>query len=106
MNTQSDFEDFFRLLESNRVEYMVVGGYAVAFHGYPRFTKDIDVFFAATEANAARLRDALVSRALMDRRCFSGTLAMSWSRRFETTYHIPTTGPRKSPQARDVFVRV
>ncbi len=61
MNTQSDFEDFFRLLESNRVEYMIVGGYAVAFHGYPRFTKDIDVFFAATEANAARLRDALVA---------------------------------------------
>jgi hypothetical protein len=42
MNTQSDFEDFFRLLESNGVEYMIVGGYAVAFHGYPRFTKDID----------------------------------------------------------------
>lgn len=61
MNTQSDFEDFFRLLESNRVEYMIVGGYAVAFHGYPRFTKDIDVFFAATESNAARLRDALVA---------------------------------------------
>ncbi len=61
MNTQSDFEDFFRLLESNRVEYMIVGGYAVAFHGYPRFTKDIDTFFAATEANAARLRDALVA---------------------------------------------
>jgi hypothetical protein len=46
MNTQSDFEDFLRLLESNRVEYMIVGGYAVAFHGFPRFTKDIDIFFA------------------------------------------------------------
>ena len=34
MNTQPDFEDFFRLLESNGVEYMVVGGYAVAFHGF------------------------------------------------------------------------
>jgi hypothetical protein len=33
MNTQSDFEDFFRLLESSRVDYLVVGGYAVAFHG-------------------------------------------------------------------------
>lgn len=38
MNTQSDFEEFFRLLESNLVEYMIVGGSAVAFHGYPRFT--------------------------------------------------------------------
>lgn len=61
MNTHSDFEDFFRLLESNDVEYMIVGGYAVAFHGYPRFTKDIDVFFDATPANAARLRAALVA---------------------------------------------
>jgi hypothetical protein len=61
MNTQSDFEDFFQLLESNRVDYMIVGGYAVAFHGYPRFTKDIDVFFDATDSNAARLRDALIA---------------------------------------------
>jgi hypothetical protein len=60
MNTHSDFEDFFRLLESNGVEYMIVGGYAVAFHGYPRFTKDVDVFFDATPANADRLRAALV----------------------------------------------
>ena len=61
MNTQPDFEDFFRLLESNGVESMVVGGYAVAFHGYPRFTKAIDVFFEASPANAARLRAALVA---------------------------------------------
>lgn len=42
MSTQSthpDFEDFLRLLEEQRVDYMIVGGYAVAFHGFPRFTK-------------------------------------------------------------------
>jgi hypothetical protein len=39
---------------------MIVGGYAVAYHGAPRFTKDIDVFFDATLANAGRLRAALV----------------------------------------------
>ena len=61
MNTQPDFEDFLRLLESNRVDYMIVGGYAVAFHGSPRFTKDLDIFFDALPGNAARLRDALVS---------------------------------------------
>jgi hypothetical protein len=61
MNTQSDFEDFFRLLESNRVDYLVVGGYAVAFHGFPRFTKDVDVFFDATPENASRLRTVLVA---------------------------------------------
>lgn len=47
MNTQPDFEDFFRLLQSHRVDYMIVGGYAVAYHGAPRFTKAIDVFFSS-----------------------------------------------------------
>jgi hypothetical protein len=60
MNTQSDFEDFLPLLESNRVEYMIVGGYAAAFHGFPRFTKDIDIFFARTRENSSRLQAALV----------------------------------------------
>jgi len=61
MNIHPDFEELLRLLEEQGVEYMVVGGYAVAYHGYPRFTKDIDVFFEMTEANAVRLRRALVT---------------------------------------------
>ncbi|NIA14721.1 MAG: hypothetical protein GWP08_11630 [Nitrospiraceae bacterium] len=61
MNTHPDFEELFRLLEENLVDYMIVGGYAVAFHGYPRFTKDIDIFFDASPANVARLREALIS---------------------------------------------
>ncbi|MHC4871733.1 MAG: hypothetical protein ACYTFY_07800 [Planctomycetota bacterium] len=40
MNIQQDFKELLELLEKNNVEYMIVGGYAVAFHGYPRFTKD------------------------------------------------------------------
>jgi hypothetical protein len=60
MNIQPDFAEFLRLLETHRVEYMIVGGYAVAFHGFPRFTKDIDVFFENSDANVARLRLALV----------------------------------------------
>jgi hypothetical protein len=40
---------------------MIVGGYAVAFHGFPRFTKDIDVFFSDSAANLARLQEALVA---------------------------------------------
>jgi hypothetical protein len=59
MNIQPDFEELLRLLEENEVEYLVVGGYAVAFHGFPRFTKDIDVFFKASEENIAALRRAL-----------------------------------------------
>ncbi len=38
MNTHPDLEELLRLLEENDVEYMIVGGYAVAYHGYPRFT--------------------------------------------------------------------
>jgi hypothetical protein len=39
---------------------MIVGGYAVAYHGYPRFTKDIDIFFSDDPANLTRLQEALV----------------------------------------------
>lgn len=37
-----DFKEFIELLNKNNVKYLVVGGYALAFHGYPRYTKDID----------------------------------------------------------------
>jgi hypothetical protein len=60
MNTQPDFEDFLRLLEVHRVDYMIVGGYAVAYHGFPRFTKDIDIFFGDAGVNLVRLQAALV----------------------------------------------
>jgi hypothetical protein len=59
MNIQPDFEEFLRLLETHQVDYMIVGGYAVAFHGYVRFTKDIDIFFDSSLPNVERLRQAL-----------------------------------------------
>ena len=37
-----DFKEFIELLNKHNVKYLVVGGYALAFHGYPRYTKDID----------------------------------------------------------------
>lgn len=61
MNIHPDFEELLRLLEEHGVEYMIVGGYAVAYHGHPRFTKDIDVFFCVTDENAQRLRRALTA---------------------------------------------
>jgi hypothetical protein len=61
MNIQPDFEDFLRLLEDHRVDYMIVGGYAVAFHGYPRFTQDLDIFFETSWENVDRLRQCLVA---------------------------------------------
>jgi predicted nucleotidyltransferase len=59
MNIQPNFEEFLRLLEDHGVDYMIIGGYAVAFHGFPRFTKDIDIFYEASPANIARLCRAL-----------------------------------------------
>ena len=60
MITQPDFEELLRLLEAHDVEYMIVGGYAVAYHGYPRFTYDMDIFYNPTVDNVGRLRSALM----------------------------------------------
>ena len=52
---QSDLREFIELLNSLKVEYLVVGGHAVAFHGHPRFTGDIDLFIRTTHENVARM---------------------------------------------------
>jgi len=59
MNIQQDFEELLKLLEEHKVEYLIVGGYAVAFHGYPRFTKDIDIYYNISAINIQRLQKAL-----------------------------------------------
>lgn len=61
MRIQQDFEELLGLLEQNHVRYLIVGGYAVAFHGYPRFTKDLDIFFENTPENISRLQKALLT---------------------------------------------
>lgn len=66
MNTHPDFEELLRLLEEHSVSYMIVGGYAVAYHGYPRFTKDLDVFFDSSSDNIGRLREALIAFAFSE----------------------------------------
>jgi hypothetical protein len=60
MNTQQDFEELLRLLEEQKVEYLIVGGYAVAFHGFPRFTNDIDILYHRALENIINLQKALV----------------------------------------------
>jgi pimeloyl-ACP methyl ester carboxylesterase len=55
----NDFIEFLRLLNDNEVEYLLVGGFAVALHGYPRATADMDVWVARTLANAERIATAL-----------------------------------------------
>lgn len=59
MKLQSDLREFVELLNSLQVEYLVIGGHAVAFHGHPRFTGDIDFLVAPHPANAGRLVDVL-----------------------------------------------
>jgi hypothetical protein len=56
-NLNPDFLDFITLLEKKSVEYLVVGGYAVGFHGFPRYTGDINFFVAVSERNAQRLME-------------------------------------------------
>jgi hypothetical protein len=55
-----DVLDFIRLLQKHEVNYVIVGGEAVIFHGYPRLTGDIDFFFDVTESNAERLYRSLL----------------------------------------------
>ena len=50
-----DFEDFVKLLNLHKVEYMVVGGYALAFHGKPRHTGDLDIWINISEDNAIQM---------------------------------------------------
>jgi hypothetical protein len=53
------FREFIELLEKRGVRYLVVGGYAVGLHGFPRYTGDLDVFVALSPENAERIVAAL-----------------------------------------------
>jgi hypothetical protein len=59
MLIQPDFRDLLALLNSRGVDYLVVGGYALAFHGAPRFTGDIDLYVRPDLENGARIAAAL-----------------------------------------------
>ncbi|MCK4597794.1 hypothetical protein KAU04_07120 [bacterium] len=59
VNLSPDFKEFLKLLKEHQVEYLLVGGYAVAYHGYPRATADMDVWIAIHPQNAQRLVTAL-----------------------------------------------
>jgi hypothetical protein len=59
MKVAEDFEEFFASCNINKVQYLIVGGYAFALHAHPRFTGDIDVFVAPNEANARKIIQAL-----------------------------------------------
>ncbi len=59
MPANPDFRDLFAAFNAAQVRYLLVGGYALAFHGRPRFTKDLDVWLEPGVENAARAYAAL-----------------------------------------------
>jgi hypothetical protein len=59
MKLHPDWNEFFDLLERHGVRFLVVGGFAVAAHGHPRYTADIDIFIARDPRNAARVAKAV-----------------------------------------------
>ncbi|RPH95021.1 MAG: hypothetical protein EHM72_15225 [Calditrichaeota bacterium] len=59
MLINQDFKEFLQFLSENKVRYLVVGGYAVAFHGHPRYTKDIDIWVEPEKENIINLLQAL-----------------------------------------------
>lgn len=59
MPLNKDLREFVALLNSNEVEYLVVGAFAVAYYGYPRYTGDLDLFFRASEQNVQRILKVL-----------------------------------------------
>ena len=54
-----DFKEFLKLLNEKEVRYLLIGGYAVGYHGYPRATNDMDVWIALHPENAERMVSAL-----------------------------------------------
>ena len=59
MEAQQDFKELLELFNKYRVEYMIVGGYALAFHGAPRYTGDMDIYIKPDSQNGERITTAL-----------------------------------------------
>ena len=59
MEVQPDFRDLLALLNKHQVDYLIVGAYALAYHGAPRYTGDIDIYVRPETGNARRIIEAL-----------------------------------------------
>lgn len=59
MEVQQDFKKLLELFNAHKVEYVIVGGYALAFHGAPRYTGDIDILVRPDDENARKVLAAL-----------------------------------------------
>jgi hypothetical protein len=61
MAVPKDLREFIESLNSHEVEYLIVGAHALAFHGFPRYTGDVDILVRPTSENAARIEHVLVA---------------------------------------------
>ena len=59
MEVQLDFRELLALLNEHKVDYIMIGAYALAFHGVPRYTGDIDIYVKPNPINAQRIISAL-----------------------------------------------
>ena len=59
MKLSKDLREFVALLNSRKIKFLLVGGYAVAYHGLPRFTEDIDFLIETSAENAALVAAAV-----------------------------------------------
>ena len=59
MAYQKDFRDLLELLNENEVEYVIIGAHALAYHGAPRYTGDMDIYVRPTDSNAKKILNAL-----------------------------------------------
>ncbi len=54
-----DFKDFLKLLNAKNIRYLLIGGYAVGYHGYPRATNDMDIWIAIDSETALLMVEAM-----------------------------------------------
>jgi hypothetical protein len=59
MEAQKDFKELLQLLNKHNVEYVIVGAYALAFHGCPRYTGDLDILVNPDSKNAKKIIEAI-----------------------------------------------
>ena len=72
-----DFKDFLRLQSSHGVKYLVVGGYAVEYYGYPRATADMDIWIVVDEVNAEKTARMLRDFGMPEKESINWTVVSS-----------------------------
>jgi len=91
-----DFKEFIESLNANQVRYLIIGGYAVALHGHPRYTKALDVWVECSRENAEALIQALTQFGM-------GSLGLTVEDFLEPDQVVQLGNP---PNRIDIFVAV